>query len=224
MALSAEEQHRVDMIVDFVRQHRVRLVSGAVVFFVALATWLVYDSRRAGIAEASARLHYELREAIEEEDSAKVDEIFARIAETGNPSYVELSGMAAANFRFWKGDKEGAEKAYREVLAVTDDPAMEAVASLRLAQTLIDLGRPGDALRLVDGREPASETFALLFGEMTGDALAAMGEHEKARERYIAVLEGILPVHGLAYEALIISKLGMVSQEGVDLAEVESDV
>lgn len=222
MALSAEEQQRVDMVVDFAREHKWRLVSGAAAVVVALSAWLFFDSRRAGMEQESSVLRYQLETAVGDEDTGRVDELFDRLLAVGNPSYIELSGLSVANFRFWRGDKEGAEQAYRSVLAATDDPAMEAITSLRLAQVLIDLERPAEALEIVDGREPESETLQVLFEELAGDAHASMGEREKARERYLAVLESLLPVHGLAYEALIISKLGLVSQDGVDLGEVES--
>ena len=224
MALSAEEQQRLDAIGDFLTVHKWRIVLPGIAFVIAMTAWLWYGSfQSAQSRDASAHLA-SLQGGIDRDDPAAVDEAFENILELGVSAHVENAGLLAGSYHFWRDDKESAARIYRSILSVTDDPGMLGLANLRLAQTLIDDGKPDEALDIVASQfYPSESTLRMLFEEVAGDAHVALGDLEQARARYSAVLQLLKPSHGPGYEALIISKLGLISQEGFDLEEAEVD-
>jgi predicted negative regulator of RcsB-dependent stress response len=224
MSLSAEEQQRLDAILDFLLLHRMRIILVSTILLLVAGVWLVHGAvSKSRIQESSAHL-ISLNEALEAENKEAVDEAFRKILDVGVPDYIEQAGLVVAASRFWQDDKDGAAEAYRAILDASGDPGMQGLVKLRLAQVLIDIGKPEEALDIIrDHSYGADSTLRMLFEEVVGDALVAMGDFEEATIRYTLVLQLLKPSHGSEYESMVVSKLALISQEGVDLSKVESD-
>ncbi len=225
MALSVEEQQRVDVIVDFVSLHKMKIVAAVAVTVVTLGSWFSYEYVRESVIADVSEAMFDLQNAIEADDEEQVAVLFERIVSIGEPDYVENAGLLAASYRFWKGDKEMAADTYRTVISFSSDPAMAGLAGLRLAQVLLDLGRNEEARDALDNTYlPRSLSLGILYDEIYGDVLLALGDLEEAGKRYRKVLDNMPPTHNRdQYGKIIAMKLALTTQKSVELEENASD-
>jgi len=224
VALSPEEQQRIDTILDHLHVFRWWIIGIVAAGVVIVGSYAAYEARTSSRVSAAAGELLALWDALEEDETSTVDAAFDAIVGTGEPDHIDSAALLAGSHRFWSGDKGGAVEAYETLIESSSDAGLVALAKLRLIQALIDDGKPDEALDVaLDAAYPPQSTMRMLFEEAAGDAMVALGDLDGAREQYALVLELLRPSHGEGYAVVVSSKLAFISQQDVDLAGAERD-
>ena len=93
-----------------------------------------------------------------------------------------LAALEEAHVQAGAGEFDAARASLEWVRSQTSEPALKALAGLRLAQIELAQGHADKALVLLDAL-PADD-FAALRAEQRGDALLALGRPDEARSAY----------------------------------------
>ena len=120
--------------------------------------------------------------AVDQLDAGKLAEAAPMVAALPDGTYATLAALELAQAQVEAGKRDDAIATLRG--AATSDPRLAEIVSRRLARLLLDAGQPADALALLQGDAPATLS-------VRGDALAASGERDKAREAYAKALVGL---------------------------------
>lgn len=189
MAYDLEEQEKLDQIKAWWDRYGTFCV---ILAFVALAAvagwrgWIWYQGHQAGQAmgyfealESATRQEGEESEARIKAASATLRTDFPK---SGYTSRAVLMAAAALQQR---GDQEGAKEQLNWLVASKFDPALQAVAQLRLAGLLSEQQHYDQALALL---EPAPVGFAALYADRKGDVYFAQGDKQKARQAWQAAV------------------------------------
>lgn len=189
MAYDLEEQEKLDQIKAWWDRYGTFCV---ILAFVALAAvagwrgWIWYQGHQAGQAmgyfealESATRQEGEESEARIKAASATLRTDFPK---SGYTSRAVLLAAAALQQR---GDQEGAKEQLDWLVASKSDPALRAVAQLRLAGLLSEQQQFDQALALL---QSAPAGFAALYADRQGDVYFAQGDKQKARQAWEAAL------------------------------------
>lgn len=107
-------------------------------------------------------------------------------ASAANSQYGRYAAMLLARIAVESGNLAAAQSELEWVLDADSDPALNAVARLRLARVLAAQQRVDEALVLVQNPQPA--TFAAAYAELRGDLHRAQGNDSAAYTAYQAAL------------------------------------
>jgi predicted negative regulator of RcsB-dependent stress response len=167
-----------------------RSVVGGVVLGLALVGgwrgWQYYQHDRA--ASAGAR-YDEMRAAAESRQPERAFQLAEGLrAGYADTAYASLAALQAAKLRLEAGDSGGAQVQLAWVRANAPDPALQQIASLRLARILIDDGELDAAQRIVEAAP--RDAFAPEVAELRGDLARARGDVAAARAAYEEALAG----------------------------------
>jgi len=162
-----------------------------------------------------------------EEAQAVADEIRSAYGDT---AYAGQSGLAMARLYMDKNRDQDAADALRAVLDGKADEELKSVARLRLARVYMYQDKPEDVIDLLSGAENAA--FAPSYGEVLGDAYAALGRTAEAEDAYQKVLmdplsQGTLDQQLVQWKALDLPPVepiaDVASNEPQDETVVESE-
>ena len=192
MAYDLEEQEKLDAIKAWWARYGTLVVTLFAV--VALSWggwwgWKAYESHRANHAmgyfealEDAARLGGA--------DSAVRIKTAAATLRDQYPAtgYAARGALVAAQALQAQKDEAGAREQLEWLAAQGKNPAMQAVARLRLAGMLLDQKQYDPALAQLNN-PPAA--FAALFADRRGDILAAQGKRDEARAAWQSAIDGL---------------------------------
>jgi len=192
MAYDLEEQEKLDAIKAWWARYGTLVVTLFAV--VALSWggwwgWKAYESHRANQAmgyfealEDAARLGGA--------DSAMRIKTAAATLRDQYPAtgYAARGALVAAQALQAQKDEAGAREQLEWLAAQGKNPAMQAVARLRLAGMLLDQKQYDPALAQLNN-PPAA--FAALFADRRGDILAAQGKRDEARAAWQSAIDGL---------------------------------
>ncbi|CAB3698603.1 hypothetical protein CEY09_26980 [Achromobacter marplatensis] len=192
MAYDLEEQEKLDAIKAWWARYGTLVVTLFAV--VALSWggwwgWKAYESHRANQAmgyfealEDAARLGGA--------DSAVRIKTAAATLRDQYPAtgYAARGALVAAQALQAQKDEAGAREQLEWLAAQGKNPAMQAVARLRLAGMLLDQKQYDPALAQLNN-PPAA--FAALFADRRGDILAAQGKRDEARAAWQSAIDGL---------------------------------
>src|SRR5690606_10473055 len=102
--------------------------------------------------------------------------------EPGNTLYAELALLLDARLAVQQGDLESAKASLESVADNSSRRYVQSLAWLRLARLELAEGNPEQALALLD--EPISDALAAQRDDVRGDAFAAQGDTEAARDAW----------------------------------------
>lgn len=105
----------------------------------------------------------------------------------GSTVYAPRGALIAADVRLANGDVDGARAELAWVIAEGKDPALAAVARVRLVSILIDQKDFDGALAQVDGTPPPG--FEAVYADARGDVFFARGEAGQARQAWQQALD-----------------------------------
>jgi predicted negative regulator of RcsB-dependent stress response len=153
----------------------------------AVSGFKYWQSKRLGGAEA-AELQYEaVIAALATNQPGKAAEQTKELRATHPKSpYTDQAELAQARAAVARHDYDGATRMLRTVIDGAGDPLLRQIARTRLARVTIEQGRYDDAVALLPLNEAGS--FAALYHDVRGDALAAKGDTEAARREYTEAL------------------------------------
>jgi predicted negative regulator of RcsB-dependent stress response len=161
------------------------VASGIAVGFVVLAGWNYW---KAGVnlrAEGGAQAYRELGLALANNDKDKVDASIRTLdTDFKRTPYADQAHLLMAQAHVNAGRYEMAVTDLQVVVDKSNDPALAAIAKIRLARVHIQLGHYDEALALLDVDKAG--VFAPQVQEIRGDALLAKGDRAGARAAYQA--------------------------------------
>lgn len=105
--------------------------------------------------------------------------------------YAALAAMREAEFAVERADLAGARSALEWAYEHARLDALKALAGVRLARVELGQNKPQDALDLL-GKLPPS-AYSAQIGELRGDALAALGKKDDARNAYVEAMANLDP-------------------------------
>ncbi|MCG9064187.1 tetratricopeptide repeat protein [Laribacter hongkongensis] len=192
MAFDLQEQEQIDAAKAFWQQWG-KWISLAVIVvalgYLGYQGWKYYRSHQ---AEQAALLYAPVETAVTEGDAGKLV-ASAKALQDAYPKsgYAARASLLAARVAFDKGDTKTAEQELRWVAGNAAEPAVKAVAQLRLAGLQLDAGQTDAAL--AELARSIDATFLPQQLELKGDALLVKGDRQGARAAYQEAIAKLAP-------------------------------
>lgn len=189
-SLDLQEQEQIDQLKAFWKQYGNLITWVLIAVLGAFAAWNGWNwwQREQGL-KASA-LYGALEQAAQAGDGERVKRAFDDLRERhGGTTAAAQGALLAAGFQAGKGDVEAARAALAWAADNAAGDAYRDIARLRLAAALMDLKRPDEALKVLDGVK--GEEFKALAADRRGDVLQLQGKPAEARAAYQAAWAGL---------------------------------
>ncbi|ASC62827.1 tetratricopeptide repeat protein [Achromobacter denitrificans] len=192
MAYDLEEQEKLDAIKAWWARYGTLVVT--LVAAVALAWggwwgWKAYQAHRANQAMGYFEALEDAARLGGADSAVRIKTAAATLREeypaTG---YATRGALVAAQALQAQKDEAGAREQLEWLAAQGKNPAMQAVARLRLAGMLLDQKQYDAALAQLNNPPPA---FAALYADRRGDILAAQGKRDEARTAWQSAIDGL---------------------------------
>lgn len=167
------------------------IVTGIATLAAAVAVgwqgWNWYQGRQAA---GAAGLYAVVASAQEAGSVPGVREAASKVIDQyGGTAYAEMAALTAAHAELGANSPKNAEAQLSWLVEHGRDPALQAVARLRLAAVQLDQKAYDAALKTVSVTPP--DTFAARFADARGDVLAAQGKPAEARKAYDEALSAL---------------------------------
>lgn len=188
MALDLEEQEKLDELKAWWKQNGKWVITGLVVFVLAVAGWHGWQTWNHRQAIAASQLFGRALQAAMINDAKAVREITGQIMENyDRTAYATPAAWLAGQVNHASGDLKSALAQYAYALDKARDASIEQLARLRLAALRMDAGDHAGALVLLD--QPHDPAYAGLYANLRGDVLIEQGKPAEARAAYQEALK-----------------------------------
>ena len=193
MAELRSDEEQLDAVKRWWKENGVSLVAGAVIAAAGVFGWNAWQNYQQGQSEAASMRYQQLVNMttgsdLEEDQLISARELVSEINdEHGNTLYAELALLLDARLAVQQGDLESAKTALESVADNSSRRYVQSLAWLRLARIELAEGNPDQALALLD--EPISDALAAQRADVRGDAFAAQGDTEAARDAWQTALQ-----------------------------------
>jgi predicted negative regulator of RcsB-dependent stress response len=197
MAFDLQEQEQIDSLKEH-WQRWGRWVAAAVgclaVGYLGYTGYRLYHARQ---VEASAAVYVDVEKAVRSQDLAAAKSAAARIeSEYPSSPYAARAAFVAARAAFDKNDLDYARTQLSWVESHSKEPALVALAQIRIANVLMDQKQYDAAIAQLDRAHDAA--FDALYYDAKGDVFSLKGDKGAARDAYraaLAKLAGDSPSH-----------------------------
>lgn len=178
-----DEYEQGERVRKWLRDNGVSIIGGIGIGFAAILGFQAWQASKASHREEAARQYGHFLQAEEagnaDQAAALAESLRANYADTAYPALAALRRAAAL---VEAGTPEAAVPLLDAALPGVKDPALAELLALRAARVELLLGRHDAALaRLSALRLPA---YAAVREELMGDAHAAQGQRDEARQAY----------------------------------------
>lgn len=193
MAELRSEEEQLDVIKRWWKENGTSLIAGAVLAAAGVFGWNAWQNYQEGQAEAASARYQQLvnmtaGNALEEDQLATARALISEINDDhGNTLYAELALLLDARLAVQQDNLADAKAALENVADRSSRRYVQSLAWLRLARIEVAEGNPDAALSLLD--EPITESLAAQQANIRGDAYAALGDTEQARDAWQTALE-----------------------------------
>ncbi|PCF96891.1 YfgM family protein [Vreelandella nigrificans] len=193
MAELRSEEEQLEVVKRWWKENGTSLIAGAVLAAAGVLGWNAWQNYQEGQAEAASARYQQLvnmtaSNVLEDDQLAAARELISEINdEHGKTLYAELALLLDARLAVQQGNLDDARTALEQVANSSSRRYVQSLAWLRLARIEVAEGNPEAALSLLD--EPITESLAAQKANIQGDAYAALGETEQAREAWQTALE-----------------------------------
>lgn len=185
-----EEQEQLSELKAWWNQYGWLVTAVAVIAALASVGWQGWQWHQRKQSGEAAALYAVVQQAAAQGDAVKAREAAGQIFEQyGGTAYGDMAALLSARAQVAAGDLKNAQAQLGWAAEHGRDPALKALARLRLAAVLVDQDKPAEALAQL-GAEPPVE-FKARFADLRGDVLAAQGKPTEARAAYQAALDAI---------------------------------
>lgn len=193
MAELRSDEEQLDAVKRWWKENGVSLIAGIVIAAAGVFGWNAWQNYQQGQSEAASMRYQQLvnittASDLNEDQIATAREMVSEINdEHGKSLYAELALLLDARLAVQADDLEGAKESLERVADNSSRRYVQSLARLRLARIELAQGNPDQALALLD--EPISEALAAQREDIRGDAFAAQGDTEAAREAWETTLQ-----------------------------------
>nr|WP_301011571.1 tetratricopeptide repeat protein [Halomonas sp.] len=187
------EEEQLEVAKRWWKENGTSLIAGAVLAAAGVLGWNAWQNYQEGQAEAASARYQQLvnmtaSNTLEDDQLVAARELISEINdEHGKTLYAELALLLDARLAVQQGNLDDARTALEQVASSSSRRYVQSLAWLRLARIEVAEGNPEAALSLLD--EPITESLAAQKANIQGDAYAALGETEQAREAWQTALE-----------------------------------
>lgn len=198
-----DEHEQGERVRDWLRRNGAALVMGIALGLGAIFGWRWWQQHQVDQHAEAGNRYQAVVQAIEAGD---LDAAARQAGALRGDLYPALVALHLAKARHDAGRRDEAIATLEG--ASTPDPALARVLHLRLARLLVDAGRAEEALDLLGDAGDAGAQ------EVRGDALAALGRTEDAREAYrqaLVLIDAGSPQRGLV--ELKLSAVGGIPEQ-----------
>lgn len=187
MAFDLQEQEQIDELKAFWAQWG-KWISAAVLAaalgYLGTKGWTYYQQSQ---AEKASAVYDEVASAAQAGDLAKMKGSMAVLqSDYGRTAYASRAALLAAKTAFDKQDLALAKSQLTWAVEHAKEPALQAVARLRLAAVLLDEKRYDAAIAELNQEHVSA--YDALFLDLKGDVYAAKGDSKAARDQYRSAL------------------------------------
>jgi predicted negative regulator of RcsB-dependent stress response len=159
-------------------------VALAALAFAGVQGWRWWNAKQ---AEEASVVYGALAQAVRNNELPKAKEAGAQLADKfARTGYAPRGALMLAKALFDSGDVAGARAQVQWVIDRSDEAGLKEVARYRLAEILLNDKKYEEALKVLDAKH--ADSFAGLYADLRGDALAAAGRNEEAKSAYQAAL------------------------------------
>ena len=177
------DQEQVEALQSWWRENWLSLVGGLVIGVGGILGWQYYgETRLATAAQASQAYETVKMQAATGQLQAAQATLQELASQHASSPYVLQSHLTLAEAHAAAGDWAQAEAMLRPVVDQDRDPALSALAGLRLARALWAQDRLADAQAVVASARQGA--FSPLYAVLRGDLAAAASDAEAARTAY----------------------------------------
>jgi predicted negative regulator of RcsB-dependent stress response len=191
-----DEHEQGERVRGWLRENGGGLLTGVLLGLALILGWQWWQQQR---AHGRLQAGNDYQAALDALSAGKADVAAARVAALpAGSAYATLGTLALAKSQADAGKRDQAIATLRALKS--DDPELAGVVRNRLAQLLLDAGKPKDAIATLGEAKDAP-----LAAAIRGDAYVALGQLPEARTAYGQALAG-LPV-GSPVRSLVELKL-----------------
>jgi len=182
-----DEHEQGELVQKWLRENALAIIVGIAVGIAMIFGWQQWKAHRANETAAAASQYQALADAA----SSKNDDEAAKIAgalrsQYPNSTYAVLASLQMADIAVGKNDLTGATEQLDWARQHAKMTSLQSLIDLRTGRVKLAQGDAEGALKLADG--VAADNYAVLTGELRGDALARLGRADEARKAYEAAL------------------------------------
>jgi predicted negative regulator of RcsB-dependent stress response len=173
-----DEHEQGERVRTWLRENGAGVLGGVVLGLVLIAGWQWWQKQREQQRLHAGEQFQAMTDAVTAGKLKPAQELAAKLPQG---TYATLAALELAKAQVEAGQRDAAIATLRGVQP--KDPALAAIVATRLAQLLIDAGKPRDALALL-----AKDSSDVSTQQARGDALFALGQPGEARAAYAQAL------------------------------------
>ncbi|MGB8715091.1 MAG: tetratricopeptide repeat protein [Rhodanobacteraceae bacterium] len=206
-----DDYEKSEHVVQWLRDNAWAIVSGIVLgllLIFGVNQWRTHQATHRAGAAAQYQL---MTDAIQAGNKNAIDAAASTLKdEYKDTPFAVFASLQQGELAVKNGSPAEAEMPLKWAREHAGDPALKALAELRLARVQLAAGSPQAAIGTIDALPKGS--FAGPAAELRGDALLALKRQDEARKAYQAALDGY--DEGAAPRRLVQLKLDNLAQAG----------
>lgn len=213
-----QEQEQLAQIKHFWSRYGNLITWTLIAVLTAIAAWNGWNYWQRQQATQAAAIMEELGRVVQAQDMDRTQRVWADMQAHGAKTLqAQHAGLMVAQASLQAGEPDLARQALQAVIKNSQDPALAAVAQLRLASLELDLNNLEAAQAALS--TPMPSEFDALKADRMGDWHSLKGQTEEARQSYLQAW-GLME-SGVEYRRIVEAKLNAL---GVDPANASSNL
>jgi predicted negative regulator of RcsB-dependent stress response len=182
-----DEYEQGEQVRKWIKENGIAVVVGVVLALALIFGWRQWQAHKANTEIQAASQFAVVQNAAQSGNKQAMDAALGDLQQNyGKSAYAAFASAAAAEYDVGKGDLKQATTNLQWAVALSKQPALQSLFSMRLARVLLADGKAQDALTTL-GKVPSGD-YAAMAAELRGDAQLKLGKADKARTEYQTAL------------------------------------
>lgn len=184
------EEQQVEALKRWWQENGTSLIAGVIAALIIIGGWNYWKSYQEEQRNQASALYTQLLEDSRAGKHEAVDKLAKRLSEQyGSSSYASFAALALAKSQVQQGQLDEAKKVLEQLLQNAGSAEIKDVARVRLVRLMSASGEYEQGLKLIaEAAASASDGFAGIYDELTGDLYVALGRLGEARTAYQSAL------------------------------------
>jgi predicted negative regulator of RcsB-dependent stress response len=180
------EEEQLEAVKKWWKENGRAVVAGVVLGIILILCWNFWQERKLRVSQQASAVFQQALLAMKEKKTDAALQLSERLVkEYGDIAYGTYGRLLLAKLKSERADTSGAKQALEGVLSSKAGDSYKHIARLRLIELLLANGEFDAARQRVEEAEKAGfGTYQSQYEELRGDALAALGSPDAAREAY----------------------------------------